>query len=349
MKTILIIEEKEPTRANIAAILQLAGYATLQANTSKQGINLATKHLPDLILCSIMMEELDGYGVLYLLNKKPETDTIPFIYMTCKANRQDLRKAMLLGADDYLIKPFDDMDLLHAVECQLKKKETQQAFYSKPLQQLTQLVTTNEGIPILKKIVEDHKHQTFKKKQTIYYESDKVTGVYLIIEGKVKTTKIAEDGRELILSIYEKDDFVGVNAIYSHDTYVENAIALEPTTLCFFSMQKFEELIRQYPDVARNFIKILSNEVVEMEEMLLNLAYHSVRKRIAETLMHYATHHCQNTALIPLSRIDLAAMSGTATETVSRTLTEFVNEGLIDKKRQGILIVNPAKLSALKN
>lgn len=349
MKTILIIEDKESIRTSIANVLKLAGYKTIQASNGKEGVTLATKLLPDLILCSLMMEELDGYSVLYMLNKKAETETIPFIYISVKGELQYIRKAMLLGADDYLIKPFEDIDLLNAVECQLKKKENLVAYYCKPLHQENNLKNNKEGLPILKKIVEDCNSQVFKKRQVVYYEGDKVKGVYLLIKGKVKTTKVSEDGREFILCIYEKDDFIGANSVYSHDTYIENAIAVENSELCFFSLSEFEELINQYPDVARKFIKGLSGEVIEMEDMLVNLAYHSVRKRIAETLLHYAKYHSENKDLIPLSRVDLAAMSGTAAETVSRTLTEFVNEGLIDKKKKGIVIINPAKLNALKN
>jgi DNA-binding response OmpR family regulator len=104
-----------------------------------------------------MMPELDGYGVLYMLNKSPEAAAIPFIFLTAKAERVDLRKGMEMGADDYLTKPFDDMELLNAIESRLKKKEAQQAFYSKSLDNLGTLIAKNDGLAELKKIIQERK------------------------------------------------------------------------------------------------------------------------------------------------------------------------------------------------
>ena len=109
--TLLIIEDNEDIRESTAEILELAGYTVLKAENGKKGVELAQAHLPDLILCDIMMPELDGYGVLYLLNKNPETATIPFIFLTAKTERVDMRKGMEMGADDYLTKPFDEIEL----------------------------------------------------------------------------------------------------------------------------------------------------------------------------------------------------------------------------------------------
>ena len=121
-KKVLIIEDNFDIRENIVEILELAGYTVYAADNGKVGVDLAFKHLPDIILCDIMMPELDGYGVLYMLNKNPETSAIRFIFLTAKAERVDMRKGMEMGADDYLTKPFDDMELLNAIETRLKKK-----------------------------------------------------------------------------------------------------------------------------------------------------------------------------------------------------------------------------------
>jgi len=140
-KKVLIIEDNIDIRENIIEILELAGYSVYAAHSGKTGVDLAVKNIPDIILCDIMMPELDGYGVLYLLNKNPETTAIPFIFLTAKAERVDLRKGMEMGADDYLTKPFDDIELLNAIESRLKKKELQQNFYSKSLDRLNTLVS----------------------------------------------------------------------------------------------------------------------------------------------------------------------------------------------------------------
>ncbi|UPT71119.1 MAG: response regulator [Flavobacterium sp. JAD_PAG50586_2] len=122
MTKILIIEDNNDIRENVIEILRLCGYEVYEADNGKTGTELAIKHIPDLILCDIMMGDLDGYGVLHLLSKHEVTKTIPFIFMTAKSERADIRKGMELGADDYLTKPFDDTELLNAIETRLKKK-----------------------------------------------------------------------------------------------------------------------------------------------------------------------------------------------------------------------------------
>ena len=125
MRTILIIDDHKDIRENIAEILSLDGYKTLQAEDGRRGVEQAITNKPDLIVCDIMMPELDGYGVLHLLKKNPETQDIPFVFLTAKADRSDFRKGMDMGADDYITKTFDDFELLNAIETRLKIQEIQ--------------------------------------------------------------------------------------------------------------------------------------------------------------------------------------------------------------------------------
>src|SRR5678815_2711377 len=122
-KTILVIDDNTDIRENTSEILELAGYKTFTAENGKQGVEIAVKEKPAVIVCDIMMPELDGYGVLHLLRKNQETQNIPFIFLTAKTERSDFRKGMEMGADDYITKPFDDIELLNAVEIRLKKVE----------------------------------------------------------------------------------------------------------------------------------------------------------------------------------------------------------------------------------
>src|SRR3569832_87654 len=139
MKTVLIIEDNNDIRESTAEILELAGFTVHQGENGKRGVDLAFQHKPDIILCDIMMPELDGYGVLYMLSKNPDTAAIPFIFLTAKAERVDFRKGMEMGADDYLTKPFDEIELLNAIESRLTKKEKQEAYYNKSLQGIEKL------------------------------------------------------------------------------------------------------------------------------------------------------------------------------------------------------------------
>jgi len=345
-KKILIIEDNDDIRENVIEILELAGYTVSSASNGKTGVELAFSDIPDIILCDIMMPEMDGYGVLYMLSKRPETIAIPFIFLTAKAEHFDRRKGMEMGADDYLTKPFDDMELLNAIESRLKKKEGQQAFYSKSLDRLNSLVAKKDGLAALKKIIEERKARPFKKNQVIYYEGDKGNGLYLLLSGKVKSIKMAEDGRELMTGIYSADDYLGINAMLSNEEYADTATALEDSILCLIPKEQLEQLLNLYPEVAREFIKLLANDIREKEEQLLQMAYHSVRKKMAEALLRLQR---QDGMEFKIAREDLAAMAAMATETVSRTLSDFKEEGLIDKKGSTITVLDLAKLTKMKN
>ncbi|MFD2872874.1 response regulator [Mucilaginibacter ximonensis] len=348
-KKVLIIEDNDDIRENVVEILQLADYEVTAANNGKTGVELAQQHLPDVILCDIMMPELDGYGVLYMLNKSAETAAIPFIFLTAKAEKVDLRKGMEKGADDYLTKPFDDMDLLNAIEMRLKKKAFQKEFYSNSLDRLNTLIGRNEGLTELKKIIQERKSRQFKKNQVIYYDGDHGTGIYLVISGKVKTIRLAEDGRELMTGIFGSDEYLGVNALLSNEPYSDTATALEDSVVCLIPKDQLERLLFRYPDVAREFIKLLANNIRVKEEQLIQLAYHSVRKRMAEAMLRLLKQPTLVNESFKITREDLAAMAGMATETVSRTLSDFKEEGLIDKKGSTITILDANRLAKMKN
>lgn len=347
---ILIIEDNQDIRESTAEILELADYTVFQAPNGKDGVEIALQQQPDIILCDIMMPELDGYGVLYMLNKNPKTAAIPFIFLTAKAERIDMRKGMEMGADDYLTKPFDDVELLSAIESRLSKRNKQQQAYSQSLDKINELFSANSGIAELNKMVAERKVRTIKKKQIIYYEGDTVTGIYLVLSGKVKTIRMSEDGRELLTGIYGKDDYFGIPALLLREPYAETAEALEDTSICQLPKETVEDLINKYPDVARQFIQILSNNLLEKEEQLLQLAYYSVRKRMAEVLIRLIRQEKDNDQLtLRISRDNLAAMAGMATETVSRILSDFNDEGLIERKGSQIIILDQSRLTKLKN
>lgn len=346
---ILIIEDNDDIRESTAEILELSSFNVIQAANGKEGVEQAIKNLPDLILCDIMMPELDGYGVLHILGKNKETAAIPFIFLTAKAERMDMRKGMEMGADDYLTKPFDEMELLNAIESRLKKKESQKQLYSASLEKISTLLDKNKGLEELSKLISERKVRNIKKKQVIYYEGDTVNGIYLIISGGVKTIKVAGDGRELLTGMYGPDEYFGIPALLANESYKDTAEATEDTSLCLLPRLPLEELLNKFPDVAAQFIKILANNILDKEEQLLQLAYHSVRKRMAEVLIRLNTKENPENSQLNVSRDNLAAMAGIATETVSRILSDFKDEGLIERKASQITILNAVKLQNMKN
>ncbi|QEE49818.1 response regulator [Flavobacterium alkalisoli] len=348
MIRVLIIEDNDSIRENIIEVLTLSGYEVDTAINGKIGIDKALKNKPDIILCDIMMPELDGYGVLYILNKNPETQTIPFIFLTAKADKSDIRKGMELGADDYLTKPFDDAELLRAIECRIKKRDAQQLYYGHTAESLNSLISNKNGLTELKEKMLERSSREYKTNQYIHYEGDRVTGIYYIISGKVKTVKHTKEGRELITGIYREGEYLDLNII-SIDCYSDTAIALEATTLSFLPIEQLDRLLFLHPDIGAKFIKILTRNIREKEQRLLQIAYMSVRKRIAEAIIKMAEQNDNGDNSVKITRDNLAALSGTSPETVSRTLSDFKAEGLIEKNAGALLIINFDKLNTLKN
>ncbi len=123
MTTVLAIEDETDIREIIVEILTEEGFEVLEAENGQQGVKLAIDRVPDLVVCDISMPELDGYGVLKRLRENPQTKMTPFIFLTAKVTKDDLREGMNLGADDYLTKPFSVAELLGAVEARLRKHE----------------------------------------------------------------------------------------------------------------------------------------------------------------------------------------------------------------------------------
>jgi CRP-like cAMP-binding protein len=346
---ILIIEDNDGIRDNVAEILEMAKYSVYKADNGKLGVELALMHLPDIILCDIMMPELDGYGVLYMLNKNSETSTIPFIFLTAKADHGDLRKGMEMGADDYLTKPFDDIDLLNAIDIRLRKRAYLELQQQNKSNEFKMLISKTDGLAEFAKIIEGHKNREFKKNQVLYHESDTGRGLYLVIQGKLKTIKISEDGRELMTGIYAPGDYVGINTALSNTSYSDTATALEDSIVCIIPQEEMEKVLDLYPEVARKFINLLARDNRDKEEQLIQLAYQSVRKKLAGAILRLYNQQPKEIEFLTASREDLAALACIAAETVSRTLSDFRDEKLIDRQGKIIKILDFDKLSRMKN
>lgn len=346
---VLIIEDNEDIRENVAEILQLAGYAVIETAEGKAGVAAAQQHTPDIILCDIMMPELDGYGVLSILSGNPLTCTIPFIFLSAKTEHLDQRKGMELGADDYLTKPFNRTELLNAIETRLKKKLLIEGSYSNQLQQLHTIILKKDGFNELKQIIRERRTRTFKRNQVIYYEGDHSDGLHLLISGTVKSVKQSDTGRALITCIYTAEDYLGINAALAGESYIDTAIALEPVELCIIPSVKLEQLITTYPEVGRSFIRLLTKDNKEKEEQLLQLAYNSVRRKVADAIIRLHRGQGNAPSGLKISRENLAAMSGIAAETVSRTLSDFIDEGIVSKIGHIITILELPRLIKMKN
>ncbi|RYU77198.1 response regulator [Hymenobacter persicinus] len=345
MKTILLIEDNRQGRENTAEILALAGYAVVQAANGKQGVAAARQQRPDLILCDIMMPELDGYGVLHILGQDPTTAGIPFVFLTAKSNLEDFRKGMNNGADDYLTKPFDGQSLLLAVELRFKKQSSARpplppAAAEPSLAELHALLTA------------EHRMRAYKKRTVLFQEGDAPAGVYFIHSGKVKTFKTDEGGNEYVTSLSGAGDYVGHLNVLEDMPYANSASTLEDCVISFFPLQEFRTLLAQHPGVARQFAALLSQNLAAREQQLLRLAYHSVRKRLADALIHYQQLYHPGPAAAPpellVSREYLAGVVGASKETISRVLSKLRDAHLIDISGSRIIIPDLEKLRRIR-
>src|SRR6266436_3307360 len=132
MKKILVIEDEPEMRRNIVTLLRYRDYHPIEAENGRRGLDMARRQAPDLILCDVMMPELDGYEVLRALRADAKLALIPFIFLTAKGEKDDLRSGMDLGADDYLTKPVGNNDLVQAIEARLQRSAQQAKREFKP-------------------------------------------------------------------------------------------------------------------------------------------------------------------------------------------------------------------------
>jgi DNA-binding response OmpR family regulator len=343
MTKILLIEDSPDLRENTSEILALANYEVITAENGKIGVEMVLKEHPNLIICDIMMPELDGYGVLHILSRKPETAAIPFIFLTAKTEKTDVRKGMDLGADDYLTKPFNDTTLLNAVETRLRKYAFRSRSYEPNASGLDSFIKDAKQILNLKDLGKDKRLKQFKKKAEIFSEGDTPSVVLFVESGNVKTFKAHQEGKELITNLYNEGDFFGFEPVLENSEYRESAVALQDSEIILIPKADFLSLLNSHPDVSASFISLLCKKVEEKEKQLLNLAYSSIRQRTAEALLKTMPMKDKQD-MVTLSREDLARIVGTASESVIRVLSEFKDEKLIEVDGGKIKILQPAKL-----
>ncbi len=351
LKKILLIEDNEEIRENTAEILELSNYHVVTAPDGKKGIEMALSEKPDLIVCDIMMPVLDGYGVLHALHKNESTKNIPFIFLTAKTERLDMRKGMEMGADDYITKPFSGTELLSAIEGRIKKIDLLKQEFGGGIEGVHKLLSATGIKESLDALTSDRDINHYRKKQTIYNEGNRAARLFYVVSGKVKTYKANDDGKELVVDLYSAGDFLGYVALLEESTYKETAEAMEDSELAVIPKQDFDDLINSNPVIARKFIQMLAKDVADKEEQLLKLAYNSLRKKVADALMSLQKKYKKDNEpfSISISRENLASIAGTATESLIRTLGDFRSEKLIDIKDGNIIILNEKKLENMFN
>ena len=186
----------------------------------------------------------------------------------------------------------------------------------------------------------------------VYEQGQRPVALYFVSKGIVKTFQVSDAGKELIMSICKEGDFFGYLPLLEEISYKDNAEALEESEVMIIPKADFFNLINTDPSISKKFIKLLSSNLVEKEEHLLNLAYNSLRKRVADGLLHVNDKYKKNPGDKPkleISRENLAQVVGTATESLIRVLSDFKHEKLIELQDGKIVVTDEAKLKNLLN
>ncbi|MGB5436216.1 MAG: response regulator [Maribacter sp.] len=349
MKKILLIEDNKDVRENTADILELHDYEVITAENGLIGIGKAKRHLPDLILCDIMMPVKDGYDVLEELSHTKETLGIPFIFLTAKSERTDFRKGMNLGADDYLTKPFEEHELLEAIETRVRKNDFLRKEFSRNIEGINEFFLEAHNYLNLEQIEKEYRPKSYEKKDFIFREGDGAHTLFFIERGTAKTYRSTESGKEFVTGIHKAGDFIGqLSLLNPKGIYLETAMAIDATEVYAIPKSDFIHLINDNRDVSHKFMDIISNDLIQVQDQLVNMAYATVRQRVAQALLSLHKKGIIKDSYyegLDIPREDFAGMIGTATETAIRTLSEFREEGLITMGHaRRIIILNKDEL-----
>ncbi|WP_111684001.1 response regulator [Winogradskyella tangerina] len=349
MTKVLLIEDDTVLRENTAELLELSNFDVLTSPNGKLGLKSINVNLPDIIVCDIMMPELDGYEVLKEVSENDKTKHIPFIFLSAKTEHKDVRKGMNLGADDYITKPFTEDELVSAIKSRLAKAsilrdqgESNVNNYSEK----DELINLND----LKNYFDDYgKEFHFEKNDIIYREGDHSNFIYLVRVGAVKCHKLDDNGKELAIGLYKEDDLFGYTSFTHNLPHKETAIAIKKTELVGLSILQLSDILEHNNKVAVALIDHLTDDLSHIKDQLLDMAYSSVNKKTANTILQFAEKiNRRPNDPIKISRNDLASVAGIATETFIRTLTNFKNKGLIKSEGRNIVVKDLEGLKQIK-
>lgn len=350
MKKILLIEDDVVLRENTAELLELSNYNVITAANGKLGVERAINELPDIIVCDIMMPELDGYGVLELLSKNEKTQYIPFIFLSAKTERKDVRKGMDLGADDYITKPFEEEELTSAIESRIARASILKDIRDKRnspdnTEDEDEIRTLND----LKNYFDDNgKPFTFKKGEIIYTEGQNSNYIFLVTKGVVKCYKFDEQGKELITALHKEDDLFGYTSFIQNIPYQESAGVIKDAELAGISKEQLADVLNSNHKITLELIQLLTDDLKGVKKQLLEMAYSSVSKKTASTILKFAEKlNSKPNQPIKISRSDLSSVAGIATETLIRTMSSFKKQGLIEIEGRNVTIVNLEKLKEI--
>ncbi len=346
---ILLIEDNEDIIDMTADILELEGYKVSKAFDGKEGFEMATELIPDLIICDVMMPKMDGYEVFEKLNQNAKTAVIPFIFLTAKSEKSDVRKGMNVGADDYLIKPFEAKELIEAIEARSKKSEFLKQTFSNSISGIDSFMQKASELLQIEDLSKNKEIIIYKNKDKVFEKGKQAHFLYFIESGNVKLHQMTESGKEFVFGIFGKGDFLGqLSLLGDKNSYIYTATVMGAATICKIPKEDFTKLLFDNKEISQKFIELISNNIVQLQEQLKDMAFSSVHKRAAKALLQLFERGIisnQNNVSLNIPREDFAGLIGTASETAIRTLHDFRNQGIIEiESSKTILLLNEKKL-----
>lgn len=352
MTHILLIEDNDDIREMTADFLKLKGFQVTTSIDGLEGVTKAKEINPDLIVSDVMMPKMDGFEVFESLHKDPKTAAIPFIFLSAKTEKSDVRKGMSLGVDDYLTKPFEGEDLIEAITTRLRRNEFLKQNFLQNFADVNAFLREASKIPQLMDLPKDRELLTYKHNEDIYQKGKPAHYLYYIVNGTVKTHQITESGKEFVSGMFGKDDFIGQWSLLSTSgLYLETATAMEGAQLCQIPKDDFTKLLFNNMEVSNKFIELMSHKTIQLQEQLVDMAFTPVRVRAAKTLLQLFDKGIiskKSNISVNIPREDFAGMIGTATETAIRALTDFRDEGIIKiESSRTILLIDEKKLRAI--
>jgi len=348
MKKILIVNDKSLVREELLELFWQSNYQVIITSSGNEVEQLALKHSPDLILYDNIRPEFNEYSVSHHIQPNSIIKQRYFIF---KKSNAENSKVSVEGIANKMLHHSNASDLLHSIECSLDNSPVDNDGQTEKMQSFLEITETNPK-RALKNFVEGRRVQWFNRNQTIFYEGNHPKNIFYIQKGKVKVYKMNEDGKELIVRLCGENEFFGYVSILENTTYKVSAKAIERCEIAIIPRSDFDSMINTNALVLKKFIQMLAGEVGDYEQMLLGMAYNSLRKKVAETLLRLTAKFEQQNPeqnCLKVSRPTLAALAGTATESLIRTLSDFKKEKLIDITDGNIKILDSLKLTWLAN
>jgi len=348
MNKILVIEDHLEVRENVQELLELCDYHVLTASNGEEGVELALSRQPDLILCDITMPGIDGFEVLGILCQHPETSTIPFIFLSARTEKADIRKGMLQGADDYLTKPFEEEELLRAIQVRLQKNHLLKTTFptsSESLGSFLSCAKKEGGMPLETEISPGVKK--YSPGQAIFSENETPENLFFLASGKVRVFRPGQPGQNPIATIYEKGSFFGYKSLLQETLYQHRAEALEASEVSVIPKNDFFLLLLHNRTFSSRFIQMLANQVKEQEKQLLDMVQLLSQRAVAETILELYPSFVKAEEEDAIPMETLHSKTPVASINLTMALRYFDREKVIALAPHGIKLLDRQRLSAM--